>query len=273
MPRSHQHFRPVPTMKLLGIMNRCWSTTFHIVATKVPMDGARSGRCQCVCLTKFIWHSTSNPKCHVMFSKTKKNVNWHLNILLKCHLNVTCLVVRVISIFKVPIDVWFFLCTSHTTKSKSKLCVLIDVHFIFLCKFLHVECKKLNVKNTHWPAWSAPPVSIIYIYIYLLVCSCCTCKRLWKDKVTLNSGEQNWNLPWETVLVPAFFRARPEATSSQPCWSWGKKFSTTRAHRICRMQYHDNPRNLTNFKRTKSVCDLLKEAGSLKPELDLYRGR
>ena len=167
MPRSHQHFRPVPTMKLLGIMNRCWSTTFHIVATKVPMDGARSGRCQCVCLTKFIWHSTSNPKCHVMFSKTKKNVNWHLNILLKCHLNVTCLVVRVISIFKVPIDVWFFLCTSHTTKSKSKLCVLIDVHFIFLCKFLHVECKKLNVKNTHWPAWSAPPVSIIYIYIFI----------------------------------------------------------------------------------------------------------
>ena len=167
MPRSHQHFRPVPTMKLLGIMNRCWSTTFHIVATKVPMDGARSGRCQCVCLTKFIWHSTSNPKCHVMFSKTKKNVNWHLNILLKCHLNVTCLVVRVISIFKVPIDVWFFLCTSHTTKSKSKLCVLIDVHFIFLCKFLHVECKKLNVKNTHWPAWSAPPVSIVYIYIFI----------------------------------------------------------------------------------------------------------
>ena len=33
MPRSHQTFRPVPTMKLLGIMlrNRCWPTTFHIV--------------------------------------------------------------------------------------------------------------------------------------------------------------------------------------------------------------------------------------------------
>ena len=36
MPRSHQTFRPVPTVKLLGIMlrNRCWSTTtFHTITT------------------------------------------------------------------------------------------------------------------------------------------------------------------------------------------------------------------------------------------------
>lgn len=61
-----------------------------------------------------------------------------------------------------------------------------------------------------------------------------------------------WNPPRETVPRPAF-PCRPEATSSQPCRSWGKKLSTTRAHGICRLQYHDNPRNLTNFKRTK-VC-------------------
>ena len=33
VPRSHQSFRPGPTVKLLGIMlrNRCWPTTFHTV--------------------------------------------------------------------------------------------------------------------------------------------------------------------------------------------------------------------------------------------------
>ena len=59
---------------------------------------------QCVCLANFNRRSTSNPKCHVMFSITKMNVNWHLHFLLKWHLNVTCLAVRVISIFKVLID-------------------------------------------------------------------------------------------------------------------------------------------------------------------------
>ena len=59
-------------------------------------------------LTNFIWHSPSNPKCHVTFSKTKMNVNWHLHFLLKFHLNVICLVVHVISICKVSIIVWFF---------------------------------------------------------------------------------------------------------------------------------------------------------------------
>ena len=34
MPRSHQTFSPVPTMKLLGIMfrNRCWPIIFHTMA-------------------------------------------------------------------------------------------------------------------------------------------------------------------------------------------------------------------------------------------------
>ena len=40
MPRSHQTFRPVLAVKLLGIMlrNRCWPTTFHII-TAENVDG------------------------------------------------------------------------------------------------------------------------------------------------------------------------------------------------------------------------------------------
>ena len=42
---------------------------------------------QCLCLTNFIWCSTSSPKCHVTILKTKTNVNWHLHFIQKCHLN------------------------------------------------------------------------------------------------------------------------------------------------------------------------------------------
>jgi len=99
---------------------------------------------RCVCLTNFIGHSISNPKCHVTFPKTKMNVNWHLHILLKCHLSVTCLVVRVILISKVPIDVDFFLHKSHFM-SNAKLCVLFvnKTCNLFLCTFLRVICQKL----------------------------------------------------------------------------------------------------------------------------------
>ena len=43
MPRSHQTFRPVPTVQLLGIMfrNRCWLTIFHTITTRDA-----DGRCQ-----------------------------------------------------------------------------------------------------------------------------------------------------------------------------------------------------------------------------------
>jgi hypothetical protein len=97
---------------------------------------------QCVCLTNFIWLSTSNAKCHVTFSKTKMNVYRNLDILLKCHLNVIGLVVRVISKFKVPIDVWF-LSSQVTLHLKKKLCVNWRA-FVFLCRFLCVKCPKLT---------------------------------------------------------------------------------------------------------------------------------
>jgi len=255
------------------LRNRCWPTIFSYCYSRSADRWCQKWLVSICMFDEF--HLTFNftPKCHMTFSKTKMNVNWHLDILLsKCHLNVTCLVVRVISIFKVPIDVWVFLFTSHTAKSKSKLCVSIDVHH-FLCKFLRVKCKKLTntLSNIHTGRHDQPLQCQSYISIGSFSLHLERCRFIRQSDIEF----------WRTKLEPAlrncagtcFFRARPEATSSQPCWSRGKKFSTTRAHRICRMQYHDNPRNLTNFKRTKSVCDLLKEAGSLKPELDLYKGR
>jgi hypothetical protein len=86
-------------------------------------------RFRCVCLTIFKWHSTSNLKCHLTFSKTKMNVNWHLHFLLKCHLNVTCLIIHRILILNVSIGVYFFLHKSHHM-SNSKLCISIHMHFL-----------------------------------------------------------------------------------------------------------------------------------------------
>ena len=111
---------------------------------------------QCVCLANSIWRSTSNPRCHVTFSKTKINVNWHLHFHLKCHLNVVCLVVRVISIFKVSIDAWVFSFTSHTTCQNLNYVCQLMCNFI-LFKFLHVKCQKLaktlskiHTAQQHW---------------------------------------------------------------------------------------------------------------------------
>ena len=87
--------------------------------------------------------------------KTKVTVNWHLHFLLKCYLNVTRLIVRVISISKVSIDAWVFFFTSHTT-CQNLNCACQLMCSLLLCKFLHVKmsktCKNF-VKNTHW--WQA----------------------------------------------------------------------------------------------------------------------
>jgi hypothetical protein len=39
-------------------------------------------------LTNFICRSTSIPTCHVGFSKTKMNVDWHQHFILEYHLSV-----------------------------------------------------------------------------------------------------------------------------------------------------------------------------------------
>ena len=61
----------------------CWTDSVHICA--FPSAVAPN---QCVCLTNFMWRATPNPKCHVTFSKTKLNVNWHLHFIPKYHLNI-----------------------------------------------------------------------------------------------------------------------------------------------------------------------------------------
>jgi hypothetical protein len=51
MSRSHQYFRPVPVVKLSGIMlrNRCWVTRFVLLQPKMFMDGAGSNWCDQPC--------------------------------------------------------------------------------------------------------------------------------------------------------------------------------------------------------------------------------
>ena len=129
---SWTHINSILTRKLV------WSTPTHID--------------QCVCLTNIIWCSTSSLKCHVMFSKKKKNVNWHPHVLLNCHLNVTCLVVHVILISKVSMDM-----------SISKLCLSIDVHF-FLCASFCVS----NVKNL-WKLCQKYTLRLIRLHITSLI--------------------------------------------------------------------------------------------------------
>lgn len=53
-------------------------------------------------------YSIWNWKCHVTFWKAEMNVNRHVRFLLKFHLNVTCLVVCVVSISSISIDMWVF---------------------------------------------------------------------------------------------------------------------------------------------------------------------
>ena len=64
---------------------------FHFVFSRhgfmIPMCQLLLACGQCVCLTNFMWHSTSKPKCHVTFLKKKMNVNWHLHFIPKSHLN------------------------------------------------------------------------------------------------------------------------------------------------------------------------------------------
>ena len=107
----------------------------------------------------YVWRisferSTLYPKCHVTFSKTKMNVDWHLHLLLKRHLNVTCLVMCVISISNVSIDVWFCFFTNHIAcQILSRACQSTHIFFLFFfffllpgCKFLRVKCQKLAKK-------------------------------------------------------------------------------------------------------------------------------
>ena len=76
----------------------------------------------------------------------------HVHLFLQCHLNVICMVVRVISICKVWIDMWVFSeRVNHTTCQQFELYVSIDVHFIFVRVFACQVSKTWQnfVKTTH----------------------------------------------------------------------------------------------------------------------------
>ena len=66
--------------------------------------------------------------------KTKTRISSHLHLTLKYHLNVTCLVVRVISIWNLSIDVPFVFFTSHMTCHNLDCVCAIDMcESIFAC--------------------------------------------------------------------------------------------------------------------------------------------
>ena len=75
------------------------------------------------------------------FRKQEMNVNWHLHFLLKCHLNVTWLVVCPISNSDVSIDVWFF--SSQVTFQIVCVNWCAFSFLFFLCTCLWVNCQKL----------------------------------------------------------------------------------------------------------------------------------
>jgi hypothetical protein len=81
-----------------------WHGSRAQACSMLPREAAPK---QCVC-DRF--HRTFNfkLKCEHDVFITEMNVNRHPHFLLKCHLNVTCLVVHVILIPNVSIDVWFF---------------------------------------------------------------------------------------------------------------------------------------------------------------------
>ena len=104
----------------------------------------------------FVSCSTSNPKCHVTFSKTKMNVNWCRHFLLKCHLNI-------------PQNMIFHLKYS-TNKISSFLFLMCQLMFGFFFTS-HITCP------------------LTYILFFFCATFCISnvkdCKNLWKTHMTL----------------------------------------------------------------------------------------
>ena len=100
---------------------------------------------QCVCFTNFICRSTSNSKCHVMILYNKNECQLSFcNYFLKCHLNITCLVVRVISMLTSQLMCDFFLHKTHYMSNANCVCQL-------MCIFCGSNAKNF-VNNTPCPS-------------------------------------------------------------------------------------------------------------------------
>ena len=120
-------------------------------------------------ISVYVWQVSFDAQLQIQsvtwrFQKQKWIFNWHLHFLLKYHLNVTSLVVRVISISNVSIDVWGLLLHKSHYMPNSKLCMSIDVLlFVFVCCVCvqvfacqMSETYKFCVKSTHWGQFSYP---------------------------------------------------------------------------------------------------------------------
>ena len=103
---------------------------------------------QCVHLAYFNWRSTWNPKCHMTFSNTKTNVNWHLHVLLwmspQCHMpSSTCHYKSLMS----QLAGGTFLHKSHSM-STSKSCADQSSCFFFVLSLFGATFCTPNVKNS-----------------------------------------------------------------------------------------------------------------------------
>ena len=95
----------------------------------------------------YVWQTSFDVQLQIQsvtwcFQKQKWTSRDICVLFLKCHMNVTCLIVFVISIYEVSIDMWFSVLYQSDYMSHSKSCLSIDVHFN-VCQFLRVKCHKL----------------------------------------------------------------------------------------------------------------------------------
>ena len=100
---------------------------------------------------------------HDVFTN-KKNVNWHLH-LLQCHLNVTCLVICVISNSNVQLTCVFYFTCRIWRCGCQLTCIFVE------CKFLHVQRQNPRASQSLecWPSRTHPSmVYCIFIKVNLL---------------------------------------------------------------------------------------------------------
>ena len=107
--------------------------------------------------------------------KQEMNVGCHLHFLLKCHLNVTCLVVCAMSIWNVPIDMWFFSSQVTFEIVCDNWRVVLFMHN-FVCQ-VSITCG--NFVKTHtgyevyaYVTWKSTSWLKVYTNNLTLVCSC-----------------------------------------------------------------------------------------------------
>ena len=83
-------------------------------------------------MTNFICRSTSNPKCHVTFSNTELNVNWHVQFIFKCHLNFGLHnILEILVFWIIKIQSWFV-----SERYQSSVSILRSRMFLQMLKML-----------------------------------------------------------------------------------------------------------------------------------------